>query len=389
MTLTTTSPTTTPGTGEPTRLTTRAAVARGPHIGWELTELELDPPQEHEVRIKFAASGLCHSDHHITAGDAPVRFPMVGGHEGAGVVESVGPHVRRVRPGDRVVCSYIPACGSCRPCSTGHQNMCVKGLNAGSGMFLDGTFRFHRDGEDYGGFCSLGTFSEYAVVSEWAVVPLPGHIPFEIASIVGCGVPTGWGSAVNAAEVRAGQSVVIFGAGGVGSNAVQGARYAGARDVIVIDPVEFKRENALTLGATHAFADAEEAREFVVAHTWGQLADHVIMTPDAVTEEMVGAAVAMTGKGGKVTITAVGHIDEKAVHVHAGMLIGYQRQIRGALFGDCNPLYDIPRLLRLYDEGDLKLDELITRTYRLDQVNDAYQDLVDGKNIRGVILHEN
>jgi alcohol dehydrogenase (nicotinoprotein) len=371
-------------------VTTHAAIARGPHLGWELTDLDLDDPKEHEVRVRFHASGLCHSDHHITAGDAPVRFPMVGGHEGAGVVEAVGPNVRRVKPGDRVICSYIPACGACRPCSTGHQNMCVKGLNAGTGMFLDGTFRFHQDGEDLGGFCSLGTFSERAVVSEWACVPLVyDDVPFEVASLVGCGVPTGWGSAVHAAGVRAGDTVVIYGAGGVGSNAVQGARYAGAKNVVVVDPVEFKRESALGFGATHTFADAKEAHDFVVETTWGQLADHAICTPAVVTEEMVVGAVQIVGKGGKVTITAVGHIDERAVHVHAGMLIGYQRQIRGALFGDCNPLYDIPRLLGLYRSGDLKLDELITRRYSLDQVNEAYQDLVDGKNIRGVIIHQN
>jgi S-(hydroxymethyl)glutathione dehydrogenase/alcohol dehydrogenase len=183
--------------------------------------------------------------------------------------------------------------------------------------------------------------------------------------------------------------VVVFGAGGVGSNAVQGARYAGAKNVIVVDPVEFKRNTATgVFGATHAFATAKEAHEFVVETTWGQLADHVICTPGVVTEEIVNAAVAMTGKGGKVTITAVGHIDEHAVHVHAGMLISYQRQIRGALFGDSNPLYDIPMLLGLYRSGDLKLDELITRRYRLEDINQAYQDLEDGKNIRGVIIHE-
>ena len=183
--------------------------------------------------------------------------------------------------------------------------------------------------------------------------------------------------------------MVIFGAGGVGSNAVQGARFAGAKNVVVVDPVEFKREMATTVfGATHAFATAKEAHEFVVETTWGQLADHVIMTPGAVTEEMVNAAVMMTGKGGKVTITAVGHITERAVHFHAGALIGYHRQVRGALFGDSNPLYDIPMLLGLYKSGDLKLDELVTRKYSLDQVNQAYQDMNDGKNIRGVIIHE-
>lgn len=369
-------------------ITSRAAIARGPRTGWELTDIEVDEPKDHEVRVRFLASGLCHSDHHITKGDAPVRFPVVGGHEGAGVVEAVGPHVRRVQPGDSVICSFIPACGYCRPCVTGHQNMCVKGLNASTGMFLDGTFRFHQDGEDLGGFCSLGTFSQYAVVSEWAVVPMPEGIPYEVACLVGCGVPTGWGSAVYAAGVRAGDTVVIFGAGGVGSNAVQGARFAGAKNVVVVDPVELKRDMAKSFGATHAFATAEQAHEFVVDTTWGQLADHVICTPDVVTEQIVNAAVRMTGKGGKTTITAVGHIDEKAVHVPAGMLIGYQRQIRGALFGDCNPLYDIPRLLGLYRSGDLKLDELITRTYRLEEVNQAYEDLEQGRNIRGVIVHE-
>ncbi|AIJ23459.1 NDMA-dependent alcohol dehydrogenase [Amycolatopsis methanolica] len=369
-------------------ITTRAAVARAPHRPWEITELQLDEPKAHEVRVKFHAAGLCHSDDHITNGDAPVRLPIVGGHEGAGVVESVGPHVTRVKPGDRIVCSYIPACGKCRPCSTGHQNMCDEGKNASTGMFADGTFRFHADGEDFGGFCTLGTFSQYAVVSEWACLRLPDDIPFEIAALVGCGVPTGWGSAVYAAGVRAGETVVIYGAGGVGSNAVQGARYAGAKNVVVVDPVEFKRDMAKVFGATHTFATAKEAHDFVVETTWGQLADHAICTPGVLTEEIVNAAVRVTGKGGKVTVTAVGKIDERAVHFPAGMLIGYQRQLRGALFGDSNPLYDVPRLLGLYRSGDLKLDELITRRYTLDQVNDGYQDMLDGKNIRGVIVHE-
>jgi NDMA-dependent alcohol dehydrogenase len=376
------------GTGAPATLITRAAIARGPHIGWEPADLRLDPPKAHEVRVRFHASGLCHSDDHITQGDARPRFPVVGGHEGAGVVESAGPHVRRVRPGDRVVCSYVPACGACRPCSTGHQSMCVTGRNAGSGMFLDGTFRFHLDGEDLGGFCTLGTFSQYAVVSEWACIPLPDDVPFDVGSLVGCGVPAGWGSAVYAAGVRAGDTVVVFGAGGVGSNTVQGARYAGAQHVIVVDPVEFKRDMAKVFGATHAFADAAAAQEFVAETTRGRLADHAICTPGVLTREIVEAAVQITGKGGKVTITAAGRFGEKAVHVPADLLIGGARQIRGALCGDCNPLYDVPKLLDLYRAGDLKLDELITRRYRLDEVNDAYRDLADGKNIRGVIIHE-
>jgi NDMA-dependent alcohol dehydrogenase len=375
-------------TGAAAPLTTRAAIARGPHLGWELVDLTLDPPKAHEVRVAFHAAGLCHSDHHITMGDAWPNFPVVGGHEGAGVVESVGPDVRRVRPGDRVVCSYIPACGACGPCSTGYQNMCVTGRNAGSGMFLDGTYRFHLDGADLGGFCTLGTFSRYAVVSEWACIPLPDDVPFDVAALVGCGVMAGWGSAVYAAGVRAGDTVVVFGAGGVGSNAVQGARYAGAKHVVVVDPAPFKRETCEVFGATHAFADAAAAHEFVAEATGGRLADHAILTPNLVTQEIVEAAVQMTGRGGKVTITAAGRATEKAVHIRAGLLVGRQRQIRGALAGDCNPLHDVPKLLGLYRTGDLKLDELVTRRYRLEEINDGYRDLVDGKNIRGVVVHE-
>ena len=370
-------------------ITTRAAVARAPHVGWEITDLRLDEPKAHEVRVKLMAAGLCHSDDHITTGDAPIRLPVVGGHEGAGIVESVGPGVRRVKPGDKIVCSYIPACGACRPCSTGHSNMCVKGLNAGTGMFEDGTWRFHEGATDIGGFCTLGTFSQYAVVSEWATVPLREDfqdIPWELLCLVGCGVPTGWGSAVHAAGVQAGDTVVIFGAGGVGSNAVQGARFAGAKNVVVVDPVEFKRDKATSVfGATHAFATAKEAHDFVVETTWGELADVAIITVGVLHDEVIANAIKVVGKCGQVTITAVGN---GWVNENPGMLIGYQRRIQGSIYGGCSPLVDVPHLIGLYQAGKLKLDELITRRYTLDQVNQGYQDMNDGKNIRGVIIHE-
>ncbi|WP_020418018.1 NDMA-dependent alcohol dehydrogenase [Amycolatopsis sp. ATCC 39116] len=366
-------------------ITTRAAVCREPRRPWEIIDLDLDEPKAHEVRIRFNAAGLCHSDDHIQKGDAQMRFPVVGGHEGAGVVEAVGADVTRVAAGDHVVCSFIPACGQCRYCSTGHQNLCDAGKNASTGEFPDGTFRFHAGGEDFGGLCVLGTFSQYAVVSEFSCIPIPRDIPFEIAALVGCGVPTGWGSAVYAAGVRAGETVVVYGAGGVGSNAVQGARYAGAKHVVVVDPVEFKRDMAKVFGATHTFADAKEAHEFVVETTWGQLADHAIITVGVLHDEVIARALDVVGKSGKVTITAVGG---GWIDANAGLFIGYQRRAQGALFGNCNPLYDVPRLLGLYRSGDLKLDELITRRYSLDEVNQGYQDMLDGKNIRGVIVHE-
>lgn len=369
---------------------TRAAIVREPGKPWEVTELELDEPRAGEVRIKFAASGMCHSDEHIRTGHSAGRLPMVGGHEGAGVVEAVGPGVTRVAVGDRVVCSFIPACGSCRYCSTGRQNLCDHGAQMQTGLLADGTVRFRDDdGNEIGGFCMLGTFAERTVVSQYSCVKLDDDIPFEVAALTGCAVPTGWGAAVNVARVAPGDTVVVYGAGGVGINAVQGAAMAGARRVVVVDPVAFKRETALGLGATHVFATAQDAQEAVVELTWGQLADHAIITVGVLTEEVVDQAVDIVGKDGQVTVTSVGQTGENHVRLSAnGSLVGYQRNIQGHVFGKSNPLQDIPRLLGLYRDKQLKLDELITRRYTLDEINEGYRDLDEGRNIRGVIIHD-
>jgi alcohol dehydrogenase (nicotinoprotein) len=287
---------------------TRAAVLRKGGEPWEITELDLDEPKAGEVLIRYEAAGLCHSDEHIrTTGLA--RLPLVGGHEGAGVIEKTGPGVTRVKTGDRVACSYIPVCGTCRYCSTGHQNLCDAGKNAAIGCLVDETFRFHDGDEDLGGMCVLGTFSQYAVLSEWSCVKIEPDIPFELAALVSCGVTTGFCSSTRAADVRPGETVVIFGIGGVGINAVQGARYAGGKNVIAIDPVEFKREQAMEFGATHAMSDPEQAHELVVELTRGQLADKVICTVGEMNNDVVRAAVNMTGKAGTVVITGVGYYD--------------------------------------------------------------------------------
>ena len=367
-------------------MTTRAAVCRKAGEPWEITELELDEPQANEILVKFYAAGLCHSDDHVQKGDAPMRMPMVGGHEGAGVVEAVGPSVSRVKVGDHVTCSFIPVCGTCRYCATGRQNLCDAGRNAGTGLLATGQFRFHQNGEDFGGLCALGTFSQYAVVHEFSVIKVPEWIGFDVAALVACGVPTGWGSAVRAGDVRAGQTVVIYGAGGVGSNAVQGARFAGAKNVVVVDPVEFKRKMATTeFGATHAFASAEEAFDFVRETTWGELADRAIITVGILHDKVIQDAIQVIGKTGQVTITAVGG---GKFNTNSGILLGYGRKIQGSIYGGCSPLVDVPQLIGLYEAGELKLDELITRRYKLDEINEGYQDMLDGKNIRGVIIHE-
>jgi S-(hydroxymethyl)glutathione dehydrogenase/alcohol dehydrogenase len=367
---------------------TQAAILRKPGTDWEIVELDLDPPRDHEVHVRFMAAGLCHSDEHIRAGDAPIRTPLVGGHEGAGVIEAVGPGVTRVAPGDHVVCSFVPVCGQCAYCSTGRQGLCDEAKNLAVGCMNDGTFRWHSGGEDFGGMCVVGSFAQHAVLTEWSVIKIDPEVPFDVAALVGCGVPTGWGSAVRAAGVQTGETVVIFGTGGVGINAVQGARHAGAQYVVAVDPVEFKRQQALKLGATHAVADAAAANELLSELNGPRLADKAIITVGALTGEVIRQAVENIGKGGVVMITSVGRFAEMNMDFSPGALVGPQRTIKGALMGAVNPLYDIPRLIGLYKSGDLKLDELITQRYSLDQINDGFRDLMDGKNIRGVLVHE-
>ncbi|KWX25845.1 alcohol dehydrogenase [Mycolicibacterium wolinskyi] len=366
---------------------TTAAVLFEAGKPFEIVELELDGPREGEVLINYTAAGLCHSDLHLTDGDLPPRFPIVGGHEGAGIIEDVGPGVTKVKPGDHVVCSFIPSCGTCRYCSTGRQNLCDMGATILDGCMPDGSFRFHSGGEEFGAMCMLGTFSEKATVSANSVVKIDDWIPLETAVLTGCGVPTGWGSATYAGNVRPGDITVVYGIGGIGVNAVQGAAHAGAKYVVVVDPIAFKRETALKFGATHAFADATAAAEKVNELSWGQGADQAIVTVGTVDEEVISAAFGILGKGGTLVVTGMAAPDKLTIHISGLDLTLSEKTIRGTLFGSANPQYDIVRLLRLYDVGQLKLDELVTTKYRLEDVNQGYQDLRDGKNIRGVIIH--
>ncbi|MBH0122861.1 NDMA-dependent alcohol dehydrogenase [Rhodococcus sp. NPDC003382] len=366
---------------------TKAAVLLETGRPFEIMELDLDGPGPGEVLIKYTAAGLCHSDLHLTDGDLPPRFPIVGGHEGSGIIEEVGPGVTKVKPGDHVVCSFIPNCGTCRYCSTGRQNLCDMGATILEGSMPDGTFRFHSGGKDFGAMCMLGTFSERATISQHSVVKVDDWLPLETAVLVGCGVPSGWGTAVYAGDVRPGDIVVIYGIGGLGVNAVQGSVQAGAKYIVVVDPVDFKRDTALKFGATHAYATAEEAAEKVRELSWGQGADAALILVGTVDEEVVSAATSVVGKGGTVVITGLADPAKLTVHVSGAELTLFQKTIKGSLFGSANPQYDIVRLLRLYDAGQLKLDELITTRYTLEEVNQGYQDLRDGKNIRGVIIH--
>jgi alcohol dehydrogenase (nicotinoprotein) len=367
---------------------TNAAVLWEVGKEWEIVELDLDAPQVGEVLVRFVAAGLCHSDEHVRLGDMAGRLPLVGGHEGAGIIEAVGPGVTRVKTGDHVVCSYIPSCGYCRWCSTGHQNLCDMGATILDGCMPDGSFRFHKNGQDFGALCMLGAFSQWSVLSETSCVVVDPDIDLEVAVLLSCGVPTGWGSAVYAAKLSPGDTVAIYGIGGIGINAVQGARMAGATNIVAIDPLGNKREMALQLGATHAVETAGEAQQLVQELTRGVGADASIVTVDIVNEEIVQAAFDVIRKGGTEVITGLADLAHLTVHLPGTVMSLFQKTVKGALFGYSNPMYDIKKLLDLYRAGTLKLDELVTRKYSLSEVNLGYEDLHAGKNIRGIIVHD-
>src|SRR5215475_12038148 len=335
---------------------TKAAVLRELGNDFEIAEMDLDPPKTGEVLMRWVAAGLCHSDAHLQTGDIPVRYPIVGGHEGAGIVEEVGAGVIRLKPGDHVVCSFLPVCGKCRFCSRGLTNMCDLGALLYDNCLPDGTFRFHADGLDFGQMCLLGTFSEYSTVSEHSCVKIDDDLPLETAALVGCGVPTGWGTAVNAGDVRPGETVVIYGIGGVGINAVQGAAFAGAQHVIAVDPLPNKREFAEQFGATHSAADAAEAQQLITDLSRGVGADHALVTVGVVTEDVIQAAFQAIRKHGSVIVTGIAGPGKNTIQLPSFELTLFEKRIEGALFGSGNPFDTIPKLLELYRAGQLKLD---------------------------------
>jgi NDMA-dependent alcohol dehydrogenase len=366
---------------------TTAAVLWEVGAPWSVEEIELDPPLDTEVLVRMVASGMCHTDEHLVTGDLPSEFPIVGGHEGAGVVEAVGIKVTRVRPGDRVIFSFIPSCGVCPSCSTGYQNLCDLGALLGlRKQIFDGTSRHHARGQDLGLMCLLGTFSHHTVVNELSCMKLELGIPLELACLLGCGVVTGWGSAVYAAQTGPGDVVAVVGAGGIGMNAIQGARLSGAKQIWAIDPLPHKQKAALaSFGATHAPTTIEEALEPIREASWGRMCNKVIMTAGVGSGLRIAEALALTGKNGRVVITNVHPSTETTVDASMLDLVLMQKQLVGSCFGSANPQADIPQLIELYLNNQLNLEDLVTNTYALEDVNQGYEDLRSGKNIRGVL----
>jgi S-(hydroxymethyl)glutathione dehydrogenase / alcohol dehydrogenase len=356
---------------------------------WSIEEIEIDEPRRGEVQIRMEAAGMCHSDHHLVTGAIPMAgFPVLGGHEGAGVITQLGPDVEDLAVGDHVVLSWVPSCGTCPACQVGMRNLCDMGAGALAGVSIsDGSFRIQAKGRDVYPMCLLGTFAPYTVVHQTSVVKIDPAIPFDVACIVGCGVTTGYGSATKSAQVKPGDDVAVVGVGGVGMSALQGAVAAGARYVVAVDPVESKRTAALKFGATHAYATIEEAGAGAAEITAGRMCNKVIVTVGEVDGRDLEKWVAITAKGGTCVLTAVGSLADNTATLSLSMLTLMQKSLQGNIFGGGNPQYDIPLLLSMYELGKLNIDDMITQVYSLDDINQGYRDMLDGKNIRGVIRY--
>lgn len=349
-----------------------------------IEELTLQEPRAGEVLVKIAASGVCHSDYHVQTGTTRHPMPCVCGHEGAGVVEAVGPNVSRVRVGDHVVLSWAPDCGHCFYCLNGQPNLCETfTAPIWAGTMLDGTPRLSYRGQPVYHYCGLASFAEYAVVPQESCIPIRKDVPLAVASLVGCAVATGVGAALYTAAVRPGESVVIYGAGGIGLNILQGAVLCGASTLIAVDTNQTKMQMARDFGATHALLAGPDALDAIRDLTGGRGADHVFEAVGlpAVQE----AAFEAVRPGGTLTLVGLSPMGS-GTNLPGAVITRQEKVIRGSYYGSVNAHRDFPLFIDLYMNGQLKLDQMVSHQYALEDINQAYADMLSGEVARGVIV---
>lgn len=350
-------------------------------------DIELEGPRAGEVRVRYAAAGVCHTDLSVQNGTLVMNCPMVLGHEGAGVVEEVGKDVDTLLPGDHVIVSWVPQCGECWFCSRGEGHLC-ENANAAllSGGLLDGTTRFRSRGAPLYQMAASGTFCEASVVPAVGAVKIPDDVPLHLAALIGCGVLTGVGAALHTAEIDPGDTVAVVGCGGVGLNVIQGARIRGASQIIAVDLQPEKLRMAVDMGAT-ATVDASTVDPVTrVRELTGKrgvdVAFEVIGIPETIDQ-----SIAMTRRGGQAVLVGIPGLDA-TVELPAFLgLVMAAKTITGCWYGSSNARSDVAHLVELYRSGALRLDALISRTVELDQVNEALWAMAAGEVARTVIHH--
>lgn len=361
-----------------------AALFYEPGVPFSVETLDLDDPRDGEVLVRVAAAGVCHSDWHLMTGATRHATPVVPGHEGAGVVVAVGSGVSRVGVGDHVALNWAPSCGGCFYCLHDRPSLCDTYVGPiWAGTMMDGTTRLSKDGAPVYHFSALACFADFAVVPETCCVRLDKDIPLTVAALIGCAVTTGVGAALNTAKVRPGSSVAVYGAGGVGLSVIMGARLAGASRIIAIDTHEAKGDIALSFGATDFLMDGPHTTAAVRDMTEGRGADYVFeaIGLPKVQEE----CLATVRPGGLVVLAGVSPMGS-ATNLPGAIITRQEKTITGSYYGSANPARDFPLYAALYRRGLLDLDRLISRTYSLDQINEAYADMLGGEIARGLIL---
>jgi alcohol dehydrogenase len=350
----------------------------------QIRELQLDHPGAGELTIKIHAAGLCHSDLSVINGDRPRPVPIVLGHEAAGEVTEIGEGVSDFKVGDRVGLAFVPSCGECEACLAGRAALCVPGAAANTaGTLTSGERRWRGDeGELLHHHLGISAFAEQTIVSELSAVKIPDDLPYELAALFGCAVLTGVGAALNAAEIEPGQTVAIFGLGGVGLAAVMGAKLAGAGRVIAIDPVEHKRALALELGAGDALEGGPGTVEELKAMTDGG-PDRVIET--AGSAQVLETAYLATRRGG-ITVTVGLPNPEAMLTIPAVSLVAEERTLKGSYLGSANPSEMLPQLFDYWRAGKLPVEKLISGHLTLDQVNEGFDRLASGEAVRQIIV---
>jgi alcohol dehydrogenase len=351
----------------------------------EVAELELAPPGPGEMLVRVGAAGLCHSDLSVIDGSRPRVMPMVLGHEAAGEVVELGPGTEGFAEGDHVVMAFVPACGLCGPCRGGRPALCDPGAAANTaGALLSGERRWDPAGfgDELHHHLGVSAFADHVVVSAKSAVKVDDSLPFEIAALFGCAVLTGVGAAVNAAQIRMGESVAIFGLGGVGLAALIGAHASGATTIVASDRIQAKLDLALELGATHTVMAGEHAVEEVRSATAGG-ADKVIETVGSAG--VLAEAYAATRRGGTTVTVGLPH-PSQMLQIPAVSLVAEERVLRGSYLGSSVPSVDIPRYIGLYKAGLLPVDRLLTHRIGLDDINEGFDRLAAGDAVRQAVV---
>jgi len=354
-------------------------------IGGSLSvrEVDLQAPKEGEVLVKVAACGVCHSDWHLVTGETKHPLPAVLGHEGAGVVTEVGPGVSSVSVGDHIALNWAPYCGECFYCLRGKVNLCEAYVGPmWAGTMQDGTTRLSEDNAPIYHYCGLACLAEYVVVPAVSCVVMPPGLPHEIAAVIGCAVTTGIGSVLNTAQVEPGSSVVVFGAGGVGLSTIMGAVLAGATTIIAVDRFDLRLEAAKDFGATHTLVAGPNTVAEIRGLTEGRGADYVfeaIGNPQ-VQEQCLDAV----RPGGEVIFSGLSAMGS-STNLPGAVLVRQEKTVKGSYYGSANPPLDFVKFAELFTAGKLPLDRMISKRYSLEQVNEAYADMLNGATRRGII----